>query len=297
MAQRVDYGVDYDVDYDVDHSVNMAQPPTKINDFDRIFYINLDRRPERDSNVKAQLKNAGLLQIAERVSAVDGSKLDLDMVKPIITKKGVDDALGQTNAFGISLTRGAIGCAMSHRSIWIRIRDDPEVKSALILEDDIDIDRDFIRKFNKYRRFVPLNYDVLFLGYHPASMKYFSKDENQAFVRSEKVYGLFGYIVTKQGAEKLLKMFPISEQVDTALYKCVNKYGVNAYLLKPELRLITSEPSEVAKKFGSDIQQIKEGFPSDSVVTDMTYLLIVVALALLITMLIRTLIDPKSAEV
>lgn len=281
--------------------------PVKINDIDRIFYINLDRRPDRNANVKKQLKDIGLLQIAERVSAVDGSKLDLRMVKPgnnptvnpmvnpIVTPKGINDALNMTKGLYIPLTRGAIGCAMSHRAIWIRIRDDPMIKSALILEDDIEIDKNFVFKFNMNRRYVPLNYDVLFLGYHPSSIKYFSKDENAAFVRSNKVYGLFGYIVTKQGAEKLLKMFPISEQVDTELYKCIHKYGINAYLLKPNLRLITSEPSEVATKFGTDIQ-VRESFESDYVVSILVYFVVVVVLILLIILLIKTLIDPKSAE-
>lgn len=228
--------------------------PIKINDIDRIFYINLDRRPDRDANIKEQLKKTNLLQIAERVSAIDGPKLDLQMVKSIITPKGVINAQNMNGGFGVPLTRGAIGCAMSHRAIWIQIRDDPMLNSALILEDDIEMNDDFVSKFNTYKKYVPLNYDIIYLGYHLASIDSSLENVNAIFVKLKKVYGTFGYIVTKQGAEKLLKMFPISEQVDTEMFKCFHKFGINTYLLKPDLRLITSEPSDITTKFGTDVQ-------------------------------------------
>jgi GR25 family glycosyltransferase involved in LPS biosynthesis len=46
--------------------------------FSKIFYINLDRRPDRDENVKKQIKHLGLEDVTKRVSASDGSKLNLD---------------------------------------------------------------------------------------------------------------------------------------------------------------------------------------------------------------------------
>jgi glycosyl transferase family 25 len=236
--------------------------------FDRIFYINLDRRPDRNDNVRQLLKTHNLERISTRIPAVDGSKLNLnDVPKNIITQKGIDDAKNRHERVGIPLTVGAIGCAMSHRNAWRRIID-LNIGSALILEDDIRIDPEFHQKMRKYKHHVPKNYDVIFIGYHPATVVYMdhSNPVNQIFLRTKKVYGLFGYIVSRKGAEKLLKMFPITQQIDTEMYRAIPTLGLDMYLVKPVHRVITSDPSEISHQFGTDIQK-RENF-SDQLDSD-----------------------------
>lgn len=235
---------------------------------DKIFYINLDRRPDRNQNVQKLLKQFNLQNISERISATDGSKLNLDTLsRDIISEKGIADAKDKTKKTGIPLTPGGIGCALSHRSAWKKIVDQ-NLGSGLILEDDIRINKDFIKKLHHYMRAAkPLMYDILFIGYHPASIKYIGKNtqtssENSSdpmFVRSSRTYGLFGYIVSRKGAEKLMKIFPIDEQIDSAMSDAQIPHNLNIYLVKPEDRIITSDPSEDAKEFGTDIQK-RESF-------------------------------------
>ena len=191
---------------------------------DRIFYINLDRRLERDQNVKSELTKHNLLNIpnmVDRISAVDGSQLDLDTVpNTIITSDGIINAKSKTGRVGISLTPGAIGCALSHRKAWTKIRDDPSIQTALILEDDIQLEKDFVPILKYYLETVKNKYDVLFLGYHPATIKYMQinkMNESELFFQTSKVYGLFGYVVTKNGAKKLLKIFPNKVKPTTVL--------------------------------------------------------------------------------
>jgi len=273
-------------------------------DIDRIFYINLDRRPDRDHNMRTQLnkldQNPNKI---ERVSAVDGSILNLDTIsKDIITPKGISDTKMSTinSRSGVSLTYGAIGCALSHRDIWLKILNDPAIDSALILEDDVMIDPDFVTKYKSYQNQIG-KYDVLFLGYHPATIKYLKSINNPVFMTTSKVYGLFGYIITKVGASKLLETFPITNQIDTEIAKIL-KSELKALLIKPDLRLITSEPSEIATKFGTDIQINKphsnktELFPISTSGIDMFSLVMIIVFALLIVLLVNTCIDPKSVE-
>jgi GR25 family glycosyltransferase involved in LPS biosynthesis len=276
-------------------------------DISIIFYINLDRRCDRDNNVRSELNKHNLLSITERIRAVDGSQLNLNTISHnIITEQGITDAKHKNMKPGISMTLGAIGCAMSHRFAWMRINTDPLINSALILEDDIQLDDQFnqklahIQNYAKHRNF---DYDVLFIGYHPATLKYIDKSYvNEMFVKSSQIYGLFGYIVTKKGAEKLLRVFPVTEQIDTELYKSMHKLNINVLLVKPDMRIVTSEPSEIATRYGSDIQtttQIqtilrKEMFPSDSIMTDILHIVIITCLAILIMLLFKTCIDPVT---
>jgi GR25 family glycosyltransferase involved in LPS biosynthesis len=61
--------------------------------FDQIYYINLDRRPDRKENVEKLIKKHNLDKITQRIPAIDGTKLDLDKISnTVVTKKGIDNA-------------------------------------------------------------------------------------------------------------------------------------------------------------------------------------------------------------
>lgn len=275
---------------------------------DRIFYINLDKRPERNHNVRSELNKHNLLNITERVPAVDGSQLNLDAIpEMVITSDGIGNAKSNTKCVGISLTPGAIGCAMSHRKIWLKIRDDPSIQSALILEDDIQLDKDFMNKL-KYYLNNAREYDVIFIGYHPATLKYVHMSDvgnlwsdtlnnHDIFRAASKVYGLFGYIVTKTGATKLLKIFPITDQIDTEMSNKLGHFGVKTILVKPDLRIVSSEPSEIATTFGTDIQvksatsEIKENFTTEYFAFDLGHIVIFILIAIFIVLVMNAFTD------
>lgn len=263
--------------------------------FDHIIYINLDRRPDRDANVRKIIKENNLQSITTRLSAVDGSKLDLTKLSGIITDKGVVDAKTKNLKTGIPLTIGAIGCAMSHMECWKMIIRQ-KTPRALILEDDIEVAPGFRHRLNTYSSQIPDNFDVLFLGYHPASLKYINSipinSVEPIVVTSNKVYGLFGYIVSYEGAHKLMKMFPITQQIDTEMSHAFKKYNIKAYLLRPELRLIESEPSEDAKKFGTDIQS-RESFGTTTLMDDLFNIVIIICVVVILITLVRVLVEMK----
>lgn len=225
-----------------------------------IYYINLDRRVDRNKNVIEQLKKHNLH--ATRVTAVDGTKLN-NISNAIVTKNGIER---MNKKLFVSLTNGGIGCAMSHRNIWLDIQKTKK-NNCLILEDDITINDNFSSKLNFYLNNVPDDYDILFLGYHPSSLKHVItnsqeydynnyNDSANIFIRSNRVYGLFGYIVSQKGVDKLLKLFPITNQIDTEISDAMKH--LNVYLVKPNEQLIISKPSEINDDFGSDIQMIEK---------------------------------------
>jgi glycosyl transferase family 25 len=224
--------------------------------FDKIIYINLDRRPDRNLNVKNQLEKVGLLHMAERFSAIDGKTLDLNNMDPkIITPEGVEYAK-KSDILYSHLTIGAIGCAMSHRAIYQKIIDE-NINSCLILEDDITFDEKFNEKIKQLENELQLhnnnnNFDLFFLGFHPGTSFNFEMYIAKNITKYNTVYGLFGYIVTKKGAKKLLDLFPITYQIDTEISKNTNKidiYGVNV-----SNKIILSDQSQYSYQFGTDIQ-------------------------------------------
>jgi glycosyl transferase family 25 len=261
--------------------------------FDKIFYINLAHRTDRDKNVKEQIKkiypdSQKMNNILEKIDGVYGNKLDIpNLSSDLITNEGKSDAMNNSSALHIPLTKGAIGCALSHRKAYQKIIDD-NLNSALILEDDITIDPQFMKKITQILQNCPNDYDVLFLGYHKWSILYLQKNINNLISQSSAVFGLFGYIVSNKGARKLMNIFPITKQIDSEISsyfrepeiktlsdfienktygrylnlipKNENKnFTVNAYIVNPNHRLIFSDESDTSTRFGTDIQ-IRESF-------------------------------------
>lgn len=220
--------------------------------FNKILYINLKHRQDRNDNVIEQLKKINKLNIAERVDAIYGADLDIkSLPSNLISDRGKEDALNDKQRVYTFLTRGGIGCALSHRKTYEKIVND-NISSALILEDDITIDDSFNEKLEILNKNISQDYDILFLGYHDTSIKYFNKEINQYYTKPNKLYGLFGYIVTNKGAKKLLDIFPITLQIDSEIPNHFNK--INAYAVTPNNRIIFSDQSSIHTKFGTDIQ-------------------------------------------
>lgn len=226
--------------------------------FDDIIYINLEHRKDREKNVLTQLKKIKNSKI-HKINAIYGNKLVMENIsEKLINKKGKDDAFNNNLPVGIPLTKGAIGCALSHREAYIYIIKN-NLNAALIIEDDITIDDNFMEKINELNDNKPNTYDIIYLGYHNATNKYIYINYDK-FSKAYIVYGLFGYIVTYIGAQKLLDIFPINKQIDTEISLHFDK--INAFIVNPNNRIIFSEESNIYSKFGTDIQ-IREKFTND----------------------------------
>jgi GR25 family glycosyltransferase involved in LPS biosynthesis len=112
--------------------------------FDHIFFINLDRRPDRLELITEQLKKVNIE--AERVTAVDGSLLD------------ADPKIG--NGWN---HKGVAGCALSHRKV-IQLAKEHNYNNFLVIEDDSIFTESFVQDFEFYIKQVPENWDMIYFG-------------------------------------------------------------------------------------------------------------------------------------
>lgn len=217
---------------------------------DAILYINLDRRTDRQQNMINLLTSYNVVSIARRVPGVDGSKLTPQTIsKRDVTDQGIRDAFDDNAPVYMPLTRGGVGCALSHKRCYEYIVAN-EIGACLIFEDDIRLSNDFVAKLSALQP--PDDYEVLFLGYHAIHTRGVNKLKRR-FVKPHKAYGLFGYVVTLSGAKKLVQyVFPITQQIDSEIPKHFDK--INAYAVRSDLVLVYSDPSALTTQFGTDIQ-------------------------------------------
>jgi glycosyl transferase family 25 len=246
--------------------------------FNKILYINLDRRPDREINIQNELKKINFNGSAERIKAVDGRELTRENIsKKLFTDEASDDIFDNNKGMYYILTKGAAGCAMSHYNIYQKIiAESNDSDKILILEDDVKIADNFIPTLKAYLKEIP-DYDILFLGYHLQTTH-----SQELYNPVEKIWGLFGYIINKKAALEISSVYPLKHQIDTEMPKIFKNLKV--FSLREDLRLITSDESQnTNSQFGSDAQ-IREGFnnmSSMSSISDKINIILVIILAFL----------------
>jgi GR25 family glycosyltransferase involved in LPS biosynthesis len=216
-------------------SLNTKEHP-KI---EHIYVINLNRQTDRWTMMEQELRNVldcsgvELWNITERHAAVDAihflqEPLKDDDIDPIYT---LGDQLFvepqpltlptkvELNS-PIRMSRPEVAVARSHIDVWRQVKAS-NYEYALILEDDVwfrssfakNLDQAWTEIKNEVNR--ESNFDILYLSYEEA--KYGAPKvflSNNVFCPVRGLWYLSGYVVSREGAEKLLGLLPCRGPID-----------------------------------------------------------------------------------
>lgn len=256
----------------------------------KIYVINLDRAPDRWSRIKGELKRLrnecgqDLLDLTERYAAVDAESflddppIDTD-VNPFFTLADQlfvePQPLTLPTRFeleaSIRMSRAEIAVARSHIDIWRRIARGTEAY-ALILEDDVWFDPTFGSYIDRAwkeitNRSADNKIDVFYVSYVEATRGAPKELVSQhVFVPERGLWHLSGYILSREGARKLLANLPCRGPVDLWINHQFSKLKVfatrraivrqrrdtfssNSYSILPALSTIGAINSEGAALF------------------------------------------------
>jgi len=172
-----------------------------------VYVINLDRRPDRWLRCQNEVNVAGLTNVT-RVSGIDGKMIDMKQVE-ILTGPKVFQTLGKLRQSDEELgTVGAIGCYLSHMKVWQMIQD--QNSPALVLEDDIKIEQNHLKKWPTLADLKP--FDFVLLGHWGTKPPH---DATGLVEYNGRFTGLHFYYLTPEGAKFFLTgALPIQQQVD-----------------------------------------------------------------------------------
>ena len=204
----------------------------------RVYVINLDRRPDRWRRIRRELDRFRdrhgdrLSAIARRFSAIDARYLDSDpdlaSLTPTYTladQLTVDpNPLLQINdetcAREIMMTKQEIAIALSHVEVWKLIAGG-DVPAVLVLEDDVFMTYGFARGLEKAWASLTCSetskpdFDLLYLAFEEVGN--FPTVEDGEHVRRLRQPGIWeaaGYVVSREGAQKLLDQLPVYGPID-----------------------------------------------------------------------------------
>lgn len=219
-----------------------------MNIFNKIYFINLNKDINKKLYFMQQISNTIFKNQCQQFIGVDGSVLDMRIApKNLITESAVSDIVcGYQKVYGVSLTYGSFGCALSHYLIYQECAE--QEKPYLIFEDDIIVNSVFnegMIKLQEHTTKIP--YDMIYIGYNKLSSLSLSQYDDVLSKPSGLLTGLYGYIVSPQGARKLLNtIFPLNKQIDSSISDNMNKINVFC---------VTNPLVDVNTSFGSKTQR------------------------------------------
>ncbi|KAJ7986895.1 hypothetical protein DPEC_G00333140 [Dallia pectoralis] len=179
--------------------------------FDEVYLINLRRRQDRRDRMLFSLNE---LEIDVKVvDAIDGGALNSSDIKIL----GVDILPGYYDPFSRrTLTKGEVGCFLSHYYIWKEIVDQ-QMDKALIFEDDMRFQANFKRRMLRLMEeveLVELDWDIIYLGRKQVKPGDEVVVENvRNLVVADYSYWTLSYAISLQGAQKLLNAEPLSKML------------------------------------------------------------------------------------
>ncbi|XP_051509864.1 procollagen galactosyltransferase 2-like [Myxocyprinus asiaticus] len=236
----------------IDHNVKPSEfifAPPKPQDkmgFDEIFLINLKRRLDRRERM---LNTLEVLRLEVSVlDAVDGKALNTSQLQAL----GIEMLPGYMDPYSKRvLTRGEIGCFLSHHLIWKQVVE-RGLQCVLLLEDDVRFEPRFKRRLQIIMEDVKraqLDWDLIYVGRKrmQVAQPEVSVEGVNNLVEADYSYWTLGYALSLQGAKKLLAAQPLGKMlpVDEFLPIMFNKHPNAAYMsyFDPrELRAFSVEP-------------------------------------------------------
>ena len=194
----------------------------------RCFVINLKRAASRKQYITSQLN-----QISQQFEIIEGIDWkDIHFSQQPKTARNI-----KIKGSFRTLTRGQLGCNLSHRKVLKWLVNSSE-KMIAVLEDDVRISKDF-PDILSVLDITPHKFDIVFLG------STFQRKQLINLVPLNNVFhlslsksregGAWGYVITKEAATNFLKIFPeITGPIDDALY-AFHAHGLKTFTLNPQI--------------------------------------------------------------
>uniref|UniRef100_A0A7N6ATR1 procollagen galactosyltransferase n=1 Tax=Anabas testudineus TaxID=64144 RepID=A0A7N6ATR1_ANATE len=219
--------------------------PDKMG-FDEVFMINLERRTDRRERMLRALYEQEIA--CKVIAAVDGKAMNVSEVHTM----GIHMLPGYSDPYhGRPLTKGELGCFLSHYNTWKEIVE-RGLPTSLVIEDDLRFEVFFKRRLMNLMSEVEdegLDWDLIYIGRKRMQVDHPEKAVPNVhnLVEADYSYWTLGYMISLQGANKLLKAEPLKKilPVDEFLPIMYNKHPVSDYMEQFEtrdLKAFSAEP-------------------------------------------------------
>jgi glycosyl transferase family 25 len=177
----------------------------------KLYYINLDNRPDRKKLFESQIALTAMPPV-ERISAVHGLSVDIKKDKRVGLNTRVQIVTEYRRSHYEIHSRGAIGASLSHYKAWQEFLKSG-AKYALIMEDDAQLPAAFAMMVKDCAKDLPENWDAWILGWSHTPVD--TGKDKSPFKRILHFIGAHCYIVTRKAAQAFVnEFFPIETHIE-----------------------------------------------------------------------------------
>uniref|UniRef100_A0A672ZY49 procollagen galactosyltransferase n=1 Tax=Sphaeramia orbicularis TaxID=375764 RepID=A0A672ZY49_9TELE len=211
----------------------------------QVFMINLQKRTDRRERMLRALYEQEIA--CKVIAAVDGKAMNVSEIHDM----GIHMLPGYSDPYhGRPLTKGELGCFLSHHKIWKEIVE-RRLQTSLVIEDDLRFEVFFKRRLMNLMREVEeegLDWDLIYIGRKRMQVDRPEKavPNIHNLVEADYSYWTLGYMMSLQGAKKLLNAEPLKKilPVDEFLPIMYNKHPVSDYMEQFETRNLKAFSAE-----------------------------------------------------
>ena len=192
-----------------------------------VWIINLDKSKERWNTMLEQVKVLDPLPV-NRWSATDGRALKeqdyIDEKIPIIIRPQFTLASKQERR------KGEIGCYLSHKKLieFLGKKNVEDDDGHLILEDDVEIDKDTLEKWVNVSSKLDKDWDIFFFGIHDPVLK----DPVDGISKVTSIQSLHSYMIRHKSIPKILELIKIMYDPIDEIIRW-NSDKLNLYAIQP----------------------------------------------------------------
>lgn len=198
----------------------------------KCYVINLEKNVDRlklftDSYLASDLNVLRMI----RFNAVNGRTIDLQKyVNDTTYNRILRVESDRQRLYHYELTRGAVGCFLSHMEIYKRLILDDEADYYMVFEDDVLIPKKCINNMERYISNAPKDWDILLFGtsLHETTHNYLMYKKVRYF------WGMYSYVISKSGARKFLakmeRLKTIRMQIDSMMSMMAENGMLNVYM-------------------------------------------------------------------
>jgi len=214
------------------------------NNFE-IYIINMPKNTDRLDKFNMYYNNSDIaFKKYNLFPAVIGKNLNIiDYVTPNAYKEILEAERTGKRKHHYELTRGGIGCYLSHLSIYKKIIES-NAEYGIIFEDDSIVSEDFYSRVQTGLTKIPKDWDIFLFG-----LTCIDCDDNNDYVNVNRFWGTHSYMIKKKSAVKILEYLdrPLPKQIDADLSLLIKRKLINVYSINPHI-------SEHNYDFESNIQ-------------------------------------------